>query len=104
MEWIFTAFVIKHFVCDYPLQYPRHFLNKGIYGHRGGIEHAGIHGIGTLLVCLLFGMPLWFALIDAVIHYHVDWSKNQLNDRYKLNPANKYFWWLLGADQLAHYL
>lgn len=104
MGIVLVAFIIKHFICDFPLQYPRHFLNKGKYGHWGGIEHSLIHAVGTLLICLGFGLPIWFACIDFLIHYHVDWSKNQLNDRFKLKPDNKYFWWLLGADQLAHYL
>ena len=104
MEWFLTLLIIKHFVCDFPLQYPRHYLNKGIYAHRGGIEHAGIQGLGTLIVCALVGAPIWYALVDFVIHYHVDWSKNQLNAKWQLKPDNKYFWWLLGIDQLAHYL
>jgi hypothetical protein len=104
MELIFVAFFVKHFVCDFPLQCPYMFLNKGKYGHPGGLLHASVQGAGTLMVCVAFGLPLWLALADAVVHYHVDWSKNQLNDRFKLMPNNKYFWWLLGADQLAHYL
>ncbi|MEP7292538.1 MAG: hypothetical protein ABI835_12190, partial [Chloroflexota bacterium] len=28
---------LKHFVFDYPLQRPYQFLNKGTYGHPGGI-------------------------------------------------------------------
>lgn len=102
--WILTVLVVKHFVCDFPLQVPFMFLNKGKYGHPGGIIHAAVHGVGTLLVLFCFGLPSWLALIDFAIHYHVDWLKNQLNDRFALQPANKFFWWLLGADQLAHYL
>jgi hypothetical protein len=104
MDLIFVAIFVKHFICDFPLQYPYMFLNKGKYGHPGGLLHAAVQGTGTLAVCLGFGLPLWLAIADAVIHYHVDWTKNQLNDRFKLAPNNKYFWWLLGADQLAHYL
>lgn len=106
MELLFIAFIIKHFICDFPLQVPFMFLNKGRYGHFGGISHAAIHGLGTWIIQIIFtGNPFApFFLVDIIIHYHVDWAKNQINDRYKLNPANKYFWWLLGADQLAHYL
>lgn len=104
MEWILTAFIIKHFICDFPLQVPYMFLNKGKYGHPGGLLHAAIHGLGSQIVCYAFGLSLWLGVIDALVHYHVDWTKNQLNDRYKLAPTNKFFWWLLGADQLLHYL
>lgn len=99
-----VALIIKHFICDFPLQRPFHFLNKGKYGHPGGISHASIHAFGTFIVCVGFGLPVWYAAIDLIIHYHVDWLKNQLNDKWQLKPDNKYFWWLLGADQLAHYL
>lgn len=106
MKWILVAFIVKHLLCDFPLQVPFMFMNKGKYGHLGGISHAAVHGLGTWLIQIAFiGNP--FAplfLIDALIHYHVDWAKNQINGKYTLQPANKYFWWLLGMDQLAHYL
>src|SRR5205809_532082 len=105
MPWLFTAFFIKHFICDFPLQWAYQYKNKGTYGHPGGILHAAIHGAGTLVVCLIFGLPAWLALADAVIHYHIDWAKMRLNAHWGLKPDNsEYFWWLLGLDQLLHYL
>lgn len=105
MELVLVAFIVKHFICDFPLQRPIHYLNKGTYGHRGGIYHAAIHAAGTLLVCLGFGLPLWLALIDLVVHYHIDWAKMRINSHYKLKPDNsEYFWHLLGIDQMLHYL
>lgn len=100
MIWIFTAFVVKHFVADFPLQPPYQWMNKGKYGHPGGVLHAAIHGIFTLAICLYFHLPVLLALADTVIHYHIDWAKMQFT--YK--PDNKYFWWLLGLDQMLHYL
>jgi hypothetical protein len=102
---LLIAFIIKHFICDFPLQFPIHYLNKGTYGHRGGIYHAAIHGFGTLLIAFYFDLPLYFALLDMVVHYHIDWAKMNLNKYWKLKPDNsEYFWWLLGVDQLLHYL
>jgi hypothetical protein len=102
---VFIAFFIKHFVCDFPLQWAYQYKNKGTYGHPGGILHAGIHGAGTAIVCMMFGLPLWLALVDAVVHYHIDWAKMRLNAHWKLKSDNsEYFWWLLGFDQLLHYL
>jgi Protein of unknown function (DUF3307) len=100
----FVAFIVKHFFCDFPLQRPYQFRNKGNYGHPGGILHAAIHGIGTLAVCALVAMPLWLAALDTLIHYHVDWAKTQVNDRLALKPNNDNFWNLLGFDQMLHYL
>jgi hypothetical protein len=42
----------KHAVADFYLQTPYQYLNKGKYGHPGGIIHAGIHVALTPLVCL----------------------------------------------------
>jgi hypothetical protein len=99
-----VAFILKHFLCDFPLQRAYQYRNKGIYGHPGGILHAAIHGVGTLGVCFLAALPLWLAAVDTVIHYHVDWAKSQVNDRLALKPDNDNFWNLLGIDQMAHYL
>ena len=104
---LFTLLFTKHFIVDFPMQGPFQYLNKGTYGHAGGILHSSLHGLFTML-CFWWFAPLasiWLGLIDAFIHYHVDWAKVKLNNKYGLTPTNsEKFWWLLGADQLAHYL
>lgn len=100
IETAFTLMILKHFVCDFPLQYPRHYLNKGTYGKWGGIEHSLIHGIATALIL----NPI-LGIIDMAIHYHIDWAKMNLNKHYGWKPDNsEKFWTLLGIDQLLHYL
>lgn len=100
---LFIGFQIKHFICDFILQRPFQYLNKGKYLHLGGVLHAGIHGLGTLI---LVGLDLyWFALLDLFLHYHIDYFKIQINKKYNLKPYNsEYYWWLLGLDQLLHQL
>lgn len=100
---------IKHFICDFPLQmFPWLYQNKGRYIHPGGIVHAGVHGIGTLIVLsFFFGIKLsiFYALIDMLLHYHIDWAKMNLSRHYDLKPNNsEWFWVLLGLDQLLHHL
>lgn len=106
-EALFLLF-IKHFICDFPLQTsPWMYRNKGTYGHLGGIAHAAVHGVGTWLVLVFFvGAQAWqYALIDSLIHYHIDWAKMNINARYELSPINsENFWILLGLDQLAHHV
>lgn len=109
MIYLLIAFQLKHFICDFPLQYPFHYLNKGKYGHIGGIWHAAIHGFGTLFALLLCGVTGWFPIIatiaDFILHYHIDWAKMNINKYFKLKPDNsEYFWHLLGFDQLLHQL
>lgn len=106
-EALFLLFV-KHFVCDFPLQTsPWMYRNKGIYFHPGGIAHSAVHALGTWLVLVFFiGEKAWlYALLDFIVHYHIDWAKLKLNKRFDLRPDNSnWFWILLGLDQLAHHI
>jgi hypothetical protein len=99
---------IKHFVCDYPLQTTYQVVNTGTYGHPGGILHAGIHAIFTIPVFLIMAPPLavGIAIVAAefVVHYHIDWAKQQIMARAGWQSVDSEFWWGIGADQFLHYL
>lgn len=106
---LMAVFVVKHFICDFPLQsFPYMYLNKGTYGHPGGILHAAIHGAASFII-LLFYLPFFIAFVlammDMWVHYNIDWAKMRLGSKYNLKPDNsEWFWILLGVDQLLHYL
>lgn len=109
VETIILGLLLKHFVVDFPLQTPFMYLNKGIYGHRGGLLHAFAHWLGTAVVLALCGVSfsLIFSLsfLDYVAHYHIDWAKVNITKYYDLTPLNsEKYWWLLGLDQLLHQL
>jgi hypothetical protein len=94
----------KHFIIDFPLQTPYQYLNKGKYGHPGGLLHSGLHGIGTFIVLFLYTPVAYlFAIADFLIHYHIDWAKVSINEHYgwKSNTHSQ-FWILLGMDQYLH--
>ena len=62
---IMSSLIFKHFIFDFPIsmQTPWMFLNKGKYGHPGGLAHAGLHIVGTFLVipwALVFYKPFIF--------------------------------------------
>lgn len=105
---LLALFGVKHFIVDFLLQRKYQYANKGTYGHPGGLLHAGLHGVGTFLVLWLFAPLIWLvlmAIFDAVVHYHVDWAKTNINKKYGWTAAtHDEFWWLLGADQLLHWL
>lgn len=103
---LLLALFTKHLIVDFFLQRPYHYLNKGTYGHFGGIEHAILHAIGTLIVLAPFTHWCWaLALLDGVIHYHVDWAKMNINKHFGWGPlTSEKYWWLLGLDQYAHTL
>ena len=107
---VLALFGIKHFICDFWLQFPYMLSEKGTYGAIGGIHHALFHSIGTLVVLLLVFditpattlVAVKLSLLDGVVHYHIDWAKQKLNKG--LTPADKKFWFWMGLDQLLHYL
>lgn len=109
IHFVYGIFIVKHFICDFVLQYPRHYLNKGVYGAWGGIEHALIHGIGTFCVFYFLNLGFFISLLsglfDMMVHYHIDYIKMNVNDKlgYKCN-THEQFWVLLGLDQMFHYI
>lgn len=108
---LFVLFILKHLVCDFFLQGPYQFLNKGKVGHPGGILHAAINGIGTMIV-LAIGIPncafdfaFGFGIIEMSVHYVLDLYKVCTNDYYKWKPeSSRNYWYSLGVDQTLHML
>jgi hypothetical protein len=103
-----TLLLAKHFVGDFVLPTRRQLEEKKRYGARGGLEHAGLHAALSLPCLLVVGAALLPALLvvlaEFALHYHIDWTKERLNASGGYTPADRGFWVLLGADQLAHHL
>lgn len=106
--WLFLWLFTKHAIVDFPLQGPFQYLNKGTYGHPGGILHSALHGAATTGVLFLMFPHLAFiamvaGLVDFVVHYHIDWAKMNINKSMGWGPTtHEQFWWLLGLDQFLH--
>jgi len=103
---VLAAFQLKHFICDGPLQTLSMVQAKSHYGRWLGVLHAAIHGAGTLVVFLLAGTgsALVLALADFVIHYHIDFTKENIVKKMGWSTSNGPFWWALSADQGLHHL
>lgn len=103
---ILSALMFKHVICDFPLQTPYQFMNKGTYSHPGGLLHVAVHAVGTLLALMFFApllTAIGLALLDAFIHYHIDWAKNRINRRFDLKASSgQGFWFTFGLDQYLH--
>ena len=104
----FALFAVKHFLCDFPLQSMKMIQYKGIYGRWPGITHSLVHGIGTVIVLsILISDPVLImilAVLDSIVHYHIDWTKQRISSKKLYTPSESKFWTLLGLDQLFHYL
>ena len=105
---IVAGLQMKHFICDGPLQTRAMVEAKGHYGRPLGLLHALIHGVGTATVFAGFGFGwsiiLLLGLVDLAIHYHVDFTKENVVRKAGWTPAQGPFWWALSADQTAHQL
>jgi hypothetical protein len=102
-----AVLMFKHAVADFYLQTQYQYLNKGTYGHPGGFIHAGIHIALTPLVYLVLlpGSLLMagaIALGEFILHYHIDWLKEQVIHRNGWTARDRGFWYALGTDQLVH--
>ena len=100
------ALQVKHFICDGPLQSKAMVDEKRRYGARLGLIHSAIHGFGALIVVVMFigFVPLAFALalLDALIHYHVDFTKENVVSKMGWTVAQSPFWWAMSFDQMLH--
>ena len=106
---IFAAFLVKHFLADFPLQFPFMVIGKG--KEKDWIlplfAHASIHGILTFLILIVVTKNVLFSLsvslLEIIVHLSIDRVKASpyLLGRFK-DTSKPVFWWCLGLDQLAH--
>ncbi|WP_247634718.1 DUF3307 domain-containing protein [Methylobacterium sp. 37f] len=65
--------------------------------------HAGMHGLGTLAIAVLYRPSLWWlALLDFVVHGLIDRGKTLVAHRTRFAMTDPRFWWLMGFDQFLH--
>jgi len=97
----------KHWYIDFINQTDEEVAHKGIYKDWLGIKHSVKQGVGTA-ICLLmvtgwtyFVYAVILGIIDAFLHYHIDWAKMNWGNR---DIKTKAFWVHLGLDQMLHQL
>ena len=98
----------KHLVADFFLQSKHQLKCKGIYGHPLGMLHSAIHAAGSCAVFLILPTTIvvgtGLIVGEFLLHYHIDWSKEQLGSRLKLSISQNRYWMLFGIDQWLHHL
>jgi hypothetical protein len=102
---LLALLLVKHFVCDFVLQTKWQVHQKGIYGAPGGIVHSSIHVAGTLVALVAVAAPfaatIAVLVAEFVVHYHIDWGKEQVVRRFDWREGAR-FWNAIGFDQLLH--
>jgi hypothetical protein len=105
---ILVLLFVKHWYIDFVNQTADEVQWKGTYLKWAGIKHSLKHGVGTVLVLCICGIgsvdAVMLGVLDFVVHYHIDWTKININRKNNYTPQDKQFWTWLGADQLAHSL
>lgn len=96
----------KHLLADYVWQNGWMIANKGNYGHPGGLAHAGLHALLTVIVLVVTGFALWpiliLGLLEFAIHYHIDFAKDRITRVRKPDPNKREYWVFHGIDQFCH--
>lgn len=100
-EAVLTFLLIKHYLFDFVFQTDRMIQDKSVYGRPWGLAHSLLHGLGTFIVLMIYGikLALILAVIESLLHYHIDWIKVRWGCRDMEKPA---YWNHFGLDQLAH--
>jgi hypothetical protein len=99
--------MVKHSYADFTIQTYLQTVRKGIYRDWVGITHSLDHVWASVIALLIFSVfhpiPIFLipiiALIEGIVHYHIDWVKVRFGCKDQSNPA---FWAQFGLDQLAH--
>ena len=106
--FLYLAFRLKQYICDFVLQTNWMGTQKGspsVEGYKALALHIVYHGLGTLIVVLVFMPSLWWlAIIDIIIHGVIDKSKAMLNNIKKIKDSQRAFWLFIGFDQELHNL
>lgn len=118
MLFVFFLLMVKHFVCDFALQgrFAKKTHDKHLLTSHLGHLHALDHGIGTALVFLfvaswafaqghaIFVTIILFGILDYVMHFLIDWLKNNFVVSNGWKQSNREFWILTSVDQSLHTL
>lgn len=98
---LMTMLIMKHLIFDFFLQGPYQYLNKGKYLHPGGLLHAGLAVLGSLLVLFLFYNGMRFVAPDGTFNQRglsrIDYVFDNCLDLPLI------FTIVLGTEALIHY-
>ena len=102
----FLLLLIKHAIADLALQDLIKNNNKTDY-ISSGHQHYLHHGLGTLLVSLVYFLDPIIAILIAIIeyfaHWHIDWFKHFFKNKFNVENYTANWWWLTTLDQCLHY-
>ena len=103
---VLVVLTTKHLFFDFFTQSLSQIKNKRIYGHRDGLLHAAGHAAGTCLAFLIItpslAVGIGIVVGEFILHYHIDWLKEEVGHAMKLRQDQREYWWAFGIDQWLH--
>ena len=101
----FLLLLMKHAIMDLGIQSQLDSINKSRYFGNGHIHYLH-HGIGTLVIaglCLSAIPAILCAIVDYILHWHIDYSKHKVNVFFKIEARSTAWWYINVIDQCLHY-
>ena len=107
MELILLLLTVKHAFVDLFLQSLHHNMKKRNYF--GGWPHYTEHAVATFVVVIWFtSFPfcILIALLDGVLHWHIDYTKHVVQTKWNITPTNnkQLYWCIQAVDQSLHFI
>jgi hypothetical protein len=107
MEHFLLLLILKHAFADLLIQSIRPPADKTKYVGKG-LLHSLDHAVGTFVVTILYfqdiKLALLLAIIDGIVHHHIDYFKSCFVKKAGWKRDEPRFWKLQAFDQMAHYL
>ena len=104
--YLLMNLMVAHTIADYCMQDAQMIKDKKTYGWNTAVWHSGTHALFTFIILTFFvssWAAIFLALGNGLVHYHIDWFKAQIEEKYRQAKDGQQFWMLHGADQLAHF-
>ncbi len=103
---VLAVLATKHLIFDFFLQSLSQIKNKRIYCHPDGLLHAAAHAAGTCVAFAVIAPSLavgiGIVVAEFLLHYHIDWLKEEIGYSLKLRQEQRQYWWAFGIDQWLH--
>lgn len=105
---LLVVYQLKHFIADYPLQFP-YMLKKFSPNWEFVFPlslHCAVHALFTLLICLYFAPSVWWlAIVDFSVHFFMDRIKSGPRYLGRFNDVTSSSYWIaFGLDQMVHHM
>ena len=93
--------LLAHFVADFIFQTSKMGLKKSSSNLILGV-HIAIYTTVLWAMMLAYGLPVWFAVLNGMVHWITDYCSSRMGKYYYEQKRMYAFWKVIGLDQLAH--